>query len=328
MCNVAARLVPDDAFNFSPRVLQRLLDLGVFEVIALEDWLTKRAVVGATSGEAGASTALTGSDKRAYEDALIGMVGGWETLLQNVISSFGLERRPGRRAPGESWTVFSASFPVLQTHLNNTAYFFAASVWNDDALGASRFSDLLLRWLQPFYANLQSSYLFENAVLFTPDLLVQDWASVRTALAHHVRFSPEQMAPGPVSGLVLWEAHADVVCLSGLVALHWPALTHLRQRSRLARSCTKVLGGCFMAARSMSFGVLQREHRISSQAKPPLMAWSMVGDGSIGSPSDHIRSFQLSHSSLTACCSMFSALARISADCAARILVIARALPL
>jgi hypothetical protein len=233
MSNVAARLVPDDAFNFSPRVLQRLLDLGVFEVIALEDWLTKRAVVGATSGESGASTALTGSDKRAYEDALLGMVGGWETLLQSLILSFGLERRPGKGARDNSWTVFSASFPVLQTHLNNTAYFFAASVWNDDALGAGRFSDLLLRWLQPFYANLQSSYLFENTVLFTPDLLVQDWASVRTALAHHVRFSPEQMAPGPVSGLVLWEAHADVVCLSGLVALHWFATK--QQPSETAR---------------------------------------------------------------------------------------------
>ena len=223
MSSVAARLVPDDGFNFSPRVLQRLLDLGVFEVIALEDWLTKRAVVGATSGEAGVSTSLTGSDKRAYEDALIGMIGGWETLLQSLISSFGLERRPGKGSPSDSWTVFSASFPVLQTHLNNTAYFFAASVWNDDALGASRLSDLLLRWLQPFYANLQSSYLFENTVLFTPDLLAHDWATVQTALAHHVRFSPEQLAPGPVSGLVLWEVHADVVCLTGLVALHWYA---------------------------------------------------------------------------------------------------------
>jgi hypothetical protein len=28
------------------------------------------------------------------------------------------------------------------------------------------------------------------------------------------------------------------------------ALAHLRQRSRLARSCTKVVGGCFIAARS------------------------------------------------------------------------------
>ena len=31
------------------------------------------------------------------------------------------------------------------------------------------------------------------------------------------------------------------------------------------------------------------------------MAWSIVGDGSIGSPSAHIRSFQLSQSSLSAC---------------------------
>jgi hypothetical protein len=31
----------------------------------------------------------------------------------------------------------------------------------------------------------------------------------------------------------------------------------------------------------------------------------MVGDGSIGSPSDHMRSFQLSHASLSACHQMF-----------------------
>ena len=98
-------------------------------------------------------------------------------------------------------------------------------------------------------------------------------------------------------------------------------------RRRLARSCTKVVGGCFMAARSTSLGVLQREHWISSQAKPPLIAWSIVGDGSSGSPSDHIRSFHDSQSSLSACCSMVSALVRISADRAARMLVIARALP-
>src|ERR1700693_4513830 len=106
-----------------------------------------------------------------------------------------------------------------------------------------------------------------------------------------------------------------------------PTLLHLRQRSRLARSCTKVVGGCFIAARSTSLGVLQRAHLISSQGKPPFTAWSMVGDGSIGSPSLHIRSFQLSQSSLSACWIVASPLARISADCAARILAVARALP-
>src|SRR3984957_18191639 len=114
---------------------------------------------------------------------------------------------------------------------------------------------------------------------------------------------------------------------SSVAAGRRPALAHFRQRSRLAKSWTNVVGGCFITARSTSLGVLQREHWISSQAKPPLIAWSMVGDGSIGSPSDHIRSFQLSHSSRSACCSMVSALARISADCAARMFVIARDLP-
>ena len=82
-----------------------------------------------------------------------------------------------------------------------------------------------------------------------------------------------------------------------------------------------------MAARSTSLGVLQREHWISSQGKPPLMAWSMVGDGSIGSPSLHIRSFQLSQRSLSACWIIASPLARTSTDCVARTLAIARALP-
>src|ERR1700726_1664053 len=82
-----------------------------------------------------------------------------------------------------------------------------------------------------------------------------------------------------------------------------------------------------MAAKSTSLGVLHRAHWISSQGKPPLTAWSMVDDGSIGSPSLHIRSFQLSQSSLSAYWIIASPLARISADRVARMLAIARALP-
>jgi hypothetical protein len=78
---------------------------------------------------------------------------------------------------------------------------------------------------------------------------------------------------------------------------------------------------------STSLGVLQRAQLISSQGKPPLTAWSMVGDGSIGSPSLHIRSFQLSQRSRSACWMIASPLARISTDWAARMLAIARALP-
>jgi hypothetical protein len=54
------------------------------------------------------------------------------------------------------------------------------------------------------------------------------------------------------------------------------------------------------------------------------MARSMVGDGSIGSPSLHIRSFQLSQRSLSARRIIATPFARISADCAARMPAIAR----
>jgi hypothetical protein len=54
-----------------------------------------------------------------------------------------------------------------------------------------------------------------------------------------------------------------------------------------------VVGARRSAQRSTSRFVLHREHSISSQGKPPLIAASMVGDGSIGPPSIHIFSFQL-----------------------------------
>src|SRR6478752_1192130 len=57
------------------------------------------------------------------------------------------------------------------------------------------------------------------------------------------------------------------------------------------------------------------------------MAWSIVGDGSRGPPSDHQRSLTDSQRSLSACRIKASPLARASEDCAARIVVIARARP-
>jgi hypothetical protein len=240
LSSLAARLVPDDALNLSPRVLQSLLDLGVHEIIALEDWITKRAVLGESTGEGRASTTLSGSDKRAYETALIGFVGGWEATLQTLILSYGIERRPGTGPSDQPWRTFRTSFPVLQRHMHNAAYYFAASVWNDDALGADRLRDLLLRWLQPFYANLQSSYLFSNTLLFTPDLVTQDWSGVQAYVAHHVHFSQEAVQPGPVSGVLLWELHGDVVCISGLVALHFYA-TGLQPSETAARAAVLIL---------------------------------------------------------------------------------------
>jgi hypothetical protein len=222
LSNLASRLAPEEGLNFSQRVLQTLLDLGLHEVVSLEDWVTRRAVIGAAV-ESGTASVLTGSDKRAYTNALIGFVGGWESLAQTLISSLSLERRPNATAPAAQWNAFAKGFPILQTHLQYAAYFLGAAVWNDDALGADRFRDLLLRWPQPFYANLQETYLFQNTLLFTPDLIRLDWATVQTEIASRMRSRQEAALPGPISGILFWELHCDVVCVSGLVALHWYA---------------------------------------------------------------------------------------------------------
>jgi len=223
LSHLVARLVPDDSLNFSPRVLQTILDLGVYEVIALEDWVTKQAVIGAGTGEIGSSATLTGSNKRAYENVMISFVGGWETLAQTLISSLGIERRPNANATGAQWLRFSKSFSVFQAHLHNAAYFLASAVWNDDALGADRLRDLLLRWLQPFYAILQETYLFSHQLLITPDLVTKEWANVQREVARRTQFGEGAALPGPVFGILLWELHCDVVCICGLVALYWYA---------------------------------------------------------------------------------------------------------
>ena len=51
LSNLVTRLVPADAFNYSARVIQTLLQLGAHQVVALEEWITKRAVIGAAAGE-------------------------------------------------------------------------------------------------------------------------------------------------------------------------------------------------------------------------------------------------------------------------------------
>lgn len=222
LSTLAWRLIPDDGLNFSQRVLQTLLELGLHQVASLEDWVTRRAVIGAAS-EYGTSPSLAGSDKHAYEEVLIGFVGGWERVAQTLIFSLSLGRRPNAAAQASQWHAFVKGFPVFQTHLHYTAYFLVAAVWNDDAIGADRYRDLLLRWLNPFYANLQSTFLFQNTFLLTPDVARQDWREVHANVVQRMRFREEAALPGPISGILLWELHCDVVCIAGLIPLYWYA---------------------------------------------------------------------------------------------------------
>jgi hypothetical protein len=222
--HLTSRLVPEDGLNFSRRVLETLLDLGLYEVVALEDWVTRRAVIGSAENPT-TSPALAGSDKRAYEKALVGFVGSWESLLQTLMWSLSVARRTRSSAMDEQWNAFAKGFPVFQTHLHYAAYFFAASVWNDDAQGADRFRDSLLRWPQPFYERLQEGYLFSNTntLFITPDLTSLAWTEVQAKIADRMRFGQGTVLPAPASGMLLWESYCDVVCVSGLIALHWYA---------------------------------------------------------------------------------------------------------
>lgn len=121
-----------------------------------------------------------------------------------------------------------------------------------------------------------------------------------------------------------WRRAASVAVAAG----RRPALAHLLQQKRFTKSWTNVVGGWWSDVESTSRRVLQREHSISSQPYPLLIAWSTDGEGSIGLPFAHMRSFQDSHRGLSASRMRASPSARASADCAARIVVTARAFPI
>ena len=222
LSNLAMSLAPRDGLNFSPRVFETLLELGPQAVLSLEDWVSKRTFNSSETVPENQAM-LSGSDRRAYESALIGFVGGWESLLQTIVSSFSPSDRSTPGTLETQWSAFSRSFSVLQAHLVWTSYFLAVAVWNRDTLGADRYRDLLLRWPHCFYAELEGSYAFGNALLLMPDLEERSWPDVHAEIVGRMRFGQESALPGPVSALVLKELHCDVICISGLVALHWYA---------------------------------------------------------------------------------------------------------
>jgi len=216
LSNLASRLTPQDGINFSPRVIETLLDLGPQEAQAFEDWVSKRNASNIDHG------GLTGSDKRAYDDALIGFIGGWESLLQFLTYSFATH---GNKAKNDAvlWSNFARALPILQTHLKWTSYFLAIAVWNNDVLGAARYRDQLLRWLGAFYLEIDRAHGFRNTFLFLPDLANREWDDIRIEVTSRMAYGQEALLPGAVTGVVLRELHFDAICITGLIALHWHA---------------------------------------------------------------------------------------------------------
>lgn len=218
MSGLVVRLWPGEPVTFPPSVLTNILELGRIQIAAFEAWVTKRAIGATPEGQFAPD--LAGSDLRAYEDALIHFVSSWERLEQEIISSFEI-RRSARMSEEAYWQAASTSWPSLQMHMRNAAYFLAAAVWNEDLVGSVRFRDLLVRWVQAFYAQLQNVYPFRDALILTPDLLRVPWADAEAAAVRSLIFPQPPLAAKTVFGIVLREAHLDAIAITGAVLMHW-----------------------------------------------------------------------------------------------------------
>ena len=95
-------------------------------------------------------------------------------------------------------------------------------MWNEDAFGAERYRDSLLRWIGTIRLQLSLDYTLRHQRLLTPDLLEADWTAVVDRLIPYRRGpvgpSPE---PQPLFDTILQWAVDDVLVLTAAVTLTW-----------------------------------------------------------------------------------------------------------
>lgn len=230
MARVPIALWPKASGAYPASVLQTILELGRYEVVTLEEWLDRRT----RNLEAGSGSAasLTSSDRAAYEGVVVSFVSAWETLEQIIISSFDLHSSI-RGGDASYWQAARASWPSLERHLRNAAFFLASAVWNDDGSGSERYRDLVLRWLQPFYRELQNAFPFRDSVVLTPAVMRETLPEARTTATRVLLYTELNLPISSIYGAVLREAHNDVVCITGALMLYW--YTTKRQPSPVAQ---------------------------------------------------------------------------------------------
>ena len=129
--------------------------------------------------------------------------GAGENPLLVADNLYGSRPREGR-SPAELWKAFGRSIPFLDKQLRNTAYFLASAIWNEDEIGAERYRDCLLRWLDTLRPEMQTDILLSHHALLTPDLFALDWAAVETRLQAYRRHPwPELPPPEAVFAIIL-----------------------------------------------------------------------------------------------------------------------------
>jgi hypothetical protein len=219
--HVAQELIPADARNVSSAVVTTLLDVGIYEVVALEDWVTRRTTIETVVGsEAQHRLVLAGSDRRAYERVIINFVGAWESVLQMASIVYKWRESESFGMP-EQWLAHTQAWPYLRTHLHSTAYFFALAVWNEDRVGAERYRDMLLRWLTPFYAVLRDIHVFRHPEFLTLDLFGVDYDRAGRIGQTFRSHSFYNITANALFGISLRAAHDDALILSAALVLSW-----------------------------------------------------------------------------------------------------------
>lgn len=216
------RLLPTDATTASAAVVSSLLDLGIHEVIFLESWVTRRTTVDVHTGEsAQPRLELAGSDRRAYDQVIVDFIGAWENVLRisdRLYDSKAKQQRPA----SQQWHALGKSWPFLQRHLRNTAYFLASAVWNEDRIGADRYRDSLVRWAETLRLGVNADFRIKHSSLLTPDLISTNWEQVETRLAPYLG-APWPQSPGPdaIFGTLIRTAVDDVINVVAAVTLAW-----------------------------------------------------------------------------------------------------------
>jgi hypothetical protein len=197
MAHVPIRLLPDNAIEHSTAVVGSLLDLGLLQIVFLEAWVTRHTSVDvAPAAAAHPRLALAGSDRRAYEQVVMNTIGAWESTVRLADSLYGWREAGEESTP--LWSALGTSWPFLERHLRNTAYFLASAVWNEDPIGADRYRDALLRWVETVRVDLEPDYLLRHQVLLTPELFVIEWGAVGERLAPFLRnMVGHSLAPRP-----------------------------------------------------------------------------------------------------------------------------------
>ncbi|SNT76808.1 hypothetical protein [Paracoccus seriniphilus] len=222
LAHIPSRLLPgSNDPSLTTDVTNGILDLGPMMMHRLEAWVTKRTVLDTPEGQsAKPRLSLAGSDARAFESILPGLVGAWESILERAPRLYNWGER-GETDEAKRWEAFRRSWPFLWQHLTNTAYCLAITVWNEDEIAASLFREALVRWPETFQYVLDRDADLPSRRYLFPDVMQMDWPA---ASGHAASFAHENMQPlttDQVFSNMIRGAHDDVILLTAGLLLFW-----------------------------------------------------------------------------------------------------------